>query len=342
MSIFKRLKLVDPFSQETLRVRSLLDHPKYSRPWYGFLEVTESKVAYPIIEGIARIYAPLSKEHSEWLEETDKKMAESDVGLFQHSETVDSFGFQWTWDDTPRSSEDLLWRVAGRFGIDLNELAGKLVLDAGCGAGDQSHWLLNHGADVVSVDLSKAINVTGKKLCGYNNWVGIQGDVMALPFESATFDFIYCEGVIQHTSDSAKTVSELGRVLKPGGRLAATHYTKPAKWYQKIKHGLNQSLRSRLSRWNPYSLLAFTAFLSALAYVPVMGYVLRKMGIVVFNPRMPTYKATWSCNYDSYGSHTYQRYISHTEFLGYFKRAGCFRTLFASTSECVVYLEKVE
>ena len=64
----------------------------------------------------------------------------------------------------------------------------------------------------------------------------IQGDLAALPILDETFDFIYCIGVLQHTSEPAKIVKELLRCLKIGGEITLTFYENSSwhvLWYSK-------------------------------------------------------------------------------------------------------------
>src|SRR6516164_4501712 len=69
---------------------------------------------------------------------------------------VASFGRQWNRYDVVRPEEDeAVFRV--KTGIDPRDLKGKLVLDAGCGGGRYSLLAARHGARVVSVDLSAAV-----------------------------------------------------------------------------------------------------------------------------------------------------------------------------------------
>jgi len=53
----------------------------------------------------------------------------------QDVRTVESFGFEWQWDHTPRTEEDLIFRVFEKPNIPKDFFQGKLVLDVGCGAG---------------------------------------------------------------------------------------------------------------------------------------------------------------------------------------------------------------
>lgn len=102
----------------------------------------------------------------------------------------------------------------------------KKVLDVGCGNG----WVLAHyarcGANVTGVDITEA----GVELCRtrFRN-ENLKGDFVVanaehLPFQDNTFDVVSCMGVVHHTSNPAKVVSELRRVLKPGGRLVFMIY----------------------------------------------------------------------------------------------------------------------
>jgi ubiquinone/menaquinone biosynthesis C-methylase UbiE len=240
----------------------------------------------------------------------------------QEEWTVTSFGFQWGWDPEPRTEEDLKWRVAERHNLTRRDYAGRTVLDAGAGAGDQSRWILRNGAAaVVSVDLSDAVNVAYDKLQGNRNWIGIQGDISALPFAEPFFDFVYCEGVIQHTQSSEATVRELARVLRPGGRGVATHYSIPESLKLRAQLRLRNWLRTWLSGMEPSKLLLVSGVLAAFAQAPLIGDFFGKT-IAVKNPRMPTFKSTWSATYDTYGSHTYQRHLSPAAFLASFDLPG--------------------
>ena len=51
----------------------------------------------------------------------------------------------------------------------------------------------------------------------YSPIVDVKADILDLPFEDELFDFVLCNHVLEHIEDDAKAMSELFRVLKPGG-----------------------------------------------------------------------------------------------------------------------------
>ncbi len=51
--------------------------------------------------------------------------------------------------------------------------------------------------------------------------VDVVGDAHLLPYQDDSVDAIYCEAVLEHLNDPAKAVSEMRRVLKPGGKVVA-------------------------------------------------------------------------------------------------------------------------
>lgn len=303
------------------------------------MQIKGTRRGYPVINGIPRLTPELAHKFSEWVNMVGLEPPKIS-GNIQALSTVHSFGFQWSWDYDPRTRRDLEWRAAGRFGIHPRAYSGKLLLDAGCGAGGQSRFFLDNDARVVSVDLSDAIEVAARSLQGEKEWVGVQADIMTLPFEDGTFDFIYCEGVIQHTADSRKTVEDLTRVLHAGGEVLATHYPLPRKWHQKMRHWIYERRRKRLSRMDPYHLLAWTGLLSLTAQVPLLGFLMRKAGLVVYNSLMPDLKGIWSCTYDMFGSHAHQRHISPEAFRGLWSTAGEFENIFSPENEPLVHLRK--
>ncbi|MFT3867314.1 MAG: class I SAM-dependent methyltransferase [Nibricoccus sp.] len=299
-------------------------------PVSGAMRIKGTDTGYPIVDCIVRLTPELALKYRDWLAIYNLRppAVSGCDAAFQQSMTVDSFGWQWTWNSAMRTQGDLRMRVVNKFGLDPAVFANRVVIDAGAGAGDQSRYMLSLGASVVSVDLSEAIEVVARKLRSNTNWVGIQADIMRLPFQSEQFDMVYCEGVIQHTQDSVKTVRELCRVLKQGGQIMAAHYIRqPIKsWLARMKRRLTASyyeyLRSRLSGMERFKLLFVTGVFGAMNYVPVLGYFLRKSGTVLYYDLMPDFKTTWTNTFDYYGNHAYQRFITPEEFDQYFKDAG--------------------
>jgi ubiquinone/menaquinone biosynthesis C-methylase UbiE len=322
MYLFDRIPWRDPVSGRKLTARVACRDPA-GRPLSGALVIEGTNFAYPIAHGIPRLSPELAQRHRAWLEADGlvPPAAPTDKAV-QEESTVASFGTQWEWDSEPRTEEDLRWRVAERHALSRSDYANRVVLDAGAGAGDQSRWILQGGADaVVSVDLSDAINVAYRKLWERPNWIGIQGDIAALPFADSFFEFVYCEGVIQHTQSSQETVKELVRVLANGGQGVATHYTLPESLKLRAQLVLRNWLRARLSGLDFYKLLFASGVLASTAHIPVVGSFFGKT-IALKNARMPTFKSTWCATYDAYGGHAYQRHPTMEEVLSYFELPG--------------------
>ena len=142
---------------------------------------------------------------------------------------ADSFGLQWnrfrrTQLDSVSGipiSRDRFFRYSG---WSPQELAGKRVLDVGCGAGRFAEVALQAGANVVAVDYSSAVDACRANLAPNERLEIVQGDVFSLPFEPGLFDYVYCFGVLQHTPDVEGAFRALPRQLKPGGKLAVDVY----------------------------------------------------------------------------------------------------------------------
>ena len=100
-----------------------------------------------------------------------------------------------------------------------HDLAGRDLLDAGCGTGLFSQVGAERGAQVTSVDVGEGLLAQVAKKCESRKVVG---SVMDLPFEDAAFDYVVCTEVIEHTTDPSRAVAELARVLRPGGTLVLT------------------------------------------------------------------------------------------------------------------------
>ena len=99
---------------------------------------------------------------------------------------------------------------------------GLRVLDFGCGPGTISVGLAEaiepgelHGIDMEESQISLARSVV--EAGGYDNATFHVGDVTALPFEDDFFDVAHCHNVLMHIPDTHAVLTEVKRVLKPGG-----------------------------------------------------------------------------------------------------------------------------
>jgi 2-polyprenyl-3-methyl-5-hydroxy-6-metoxy-1,4-benzoquinol methylase len=99
------------------------------------------------------------------------------------------------------------------------DLHGKKLLDAGAGTGWFSARACQRGARVTSLDVGEKLLAQVAKKCDSER---IVGDVLSLPFDPESFDFVICSEVIEHTVEPSRAVSELARVLRPGGVLIIT------------------------------------------------------------------------------------------------------------------------
>lgn len=173
---------------------------------------------------------------------------------------AESFGFQWkTFSHVQLDSYNRTNFSEERFrlitGWTQNDLAGKLVLDAGCGAGRFSEIALKYGAKLVAFDLSRAVEAWKDNLAPSGQLI-CQASIYELPFAPGLFDYVYCIGVVQHTPDPFATIQALCRMVKPGGQLALWIYERDWKSYLGTL-GFKYALRplfSRLSRSRQFSI----------------------------------------------------------------------------------------
>ncbi len=102
-----------------------------------------------------------------------------------------------------RARADLLRAALSDFAVDTGR-----VLDVGSADGPSVGWL--RGDQHVTVDLDPR---------GLRPGGGVNGSALALPFRDGVFDLVSAFDVVEHCDPEAVVMAELGRVLRPGGRL---------------------------------------------------------------------------------------------------------------------------
>lgn len=98
---------------------------------------------------------------------------------------------------------------------------GESVLDVGCGTGNYTRHLARAAGDgaTVGLDASRTMIASAGRRGGGENLTYVRGDACALPFSDGEFDRVCSVGVIHMLGEPMKAVTEMVRVLAPGGRL---------------------------------------------------------------------------------------------------------------------------
>lgn len=123
-----------------------------------------------------------------------------------------------------------------------NPQPGQVVLDAACSAGLYARTLLHHEADLAvhAVDFSVPFLKKAKDYAAKEevDFVLVHADVMSLPYADESFDMIVCGASLNEFTDLSKSVSEFGRVLKPGALMWQMYVSKAEVWSGRLAQSL--------------------------------------------------------------------------------------------------------
>jgi ubiquinone/menaquinone biosynthesis C-methylase UbiE len=114
----------------------------------------------------------------------------------------------------------------------LKPRSGELILDAGCGTGVFTSGIIESGASVIGLDVSrpmlkKAIHkIKHRFSC-------VCADMLHLPFENNTFDKAISITAIEFIKDARQALGELERVTKPGGAIVVATLNSLSPWADK-------------------------------------------------------------------------------------------------------------
>jgi len=217
----------------------------------------------------------------------------------------------------------------------IERLAGKLVLDAGCGLGRFSEIVLNHGGHVIAVDMSRAIDAARANLGHREHIHFVQADIFRLPFRPGTFDLVYSTGVLHHTPDPPAAFACLPPLVKPGGRLMTMVYARYNKAYLATVE-LYRKVTTRLPRRLLLKLSYVAVPLYYVSRVPAVGpMVTRVLLPVSTNP--PNHRWRVGNTFDLY-SPKYAFYYDHVEVFGWYERAGLTRIRPTGPDSGVVFI----
>ncbi len=98
----------------------------------------------------------------------------------------------------------------------------KRILDAGCGNGRYTRFLARHAdadALITCFDLSQRMLKRARRRAHSFRVSHVAADLTRLPYPDAFFNAIVCGWVLEHLPDPRPGLSELARILEPGGKL---------------------------------------------------------------------------------------------------------------------------
>jgi demethylmenaquinone methyltransferase / 2-methoxy-6-polyprenyl-1,4-benzoquinol methylase len=120
--------------------------------------------------------------------------------------------------------QDRGWRTAVRDALVLQP--GERVLDLAAGTATSSAALATTGARVVGCDFSLGMLRVGAH-AGHGGVDLVAGDALRLPFADGSFDAVTISFGLRNTADADRTLRELLRVTRPGGRLVVCEFSHP-------------------------------------------------------------------------------------------------------------------
>ncbi len=129
-------------------------------------------------------------------------------------------------------------------GIEPGDYERKRVLDAGCGTGEYSAWFASRGAEVTGIDLSDGSLAEAREYASRSGLGTVRFEkrsVLDTGLPDASFDLVYCTGVLHHTPDPIGGFKELVRLVRHGGKILVSLYNSVA--------FVPREMRRSLVRW---------------------------------------------------------------------------------------------
>lgn len=157
------------------------------------------------------------------------------------------------------------------------------VLDVGSGDGHLAVALARRGAHVTGVDVSeRMVNTARSRSIEAGADVSfVLASAEALPFKSGAFDVVVAVTLLCFVEDVEKTLSEMSRILKPGGQVVVGELGRWSSWaaLRRIKGWLGSPIWRRARFWSPRALrqlarevgLSDCSVTGAIFYPPIEG-----------------------------------------------------------------------
>jgi len=152
----------------------------------------------------------------------------------------------------------------------IEDFQGKESLECGCGGGQHTAFVAPYAKHHTAVDLNTT-DIAKEYNKQFNNITFIEDDIMAMDL-GRQFDIVFSIGVIHHTDDPDKTVRNMIKHTKKGGKVIVWVYSKEGNaMVEKMVEPIRKSLLVKMSRKN---LLGLSKTITALMYLPIYSLYL--------------------------------------------------------------------
>lgn len=177
----------------------------------------------------------------------------------------------------------------------LEPRPGELLLDVGCGTGTMLAMMeAVYGTRGVGIDFNRGA-VESAIACSRGESEFFTAEALQLPFRDGSFDIVTTLGVLEHVPDPARMISEIGRVLKPGGRMLLHTASKKNRWtwhwWQRLtsfgRYGLGVDDKAGHDQGNFFEQEGLESMIRAAGLDRVGTYVVHTMYTIMFDEAFP-------------------------------------------------------
>lgn len=147
----------------------------------------------------------------------------------------------------------------------LEDFRNKEVLECGCGGGQHTFFIAPYAREVVAVDLNTT-NIAQQRNCQFTNVHFVEADIAEMDLKRQ-FDIVYSIGVVHHTDDPDKTIENIKRHVKPGGKMIVWVYSSEGNFM--VEHFVEPLRKLLLKHFRRSTLAVLSKMITVLMYIPI-------------------------------------------------------------------------